>query len=277
MPMPDESAPYREACDRHESGLSQILDKLRSVGGGVMSAVLEKRHPGSLNTLPRPLEVPHGPPVSSLRAQSELKSQAFGWPERDFNKENCVIHEYQTEPWLSLKAGNAAVDFELDELGGGRISLGELLQTRPVVLTLGMYTCPAYQLSHAAESKLARTFCGDVHFVHVYSLEPHPKGDNSPDLGRPWELAYSKYEQAMTFGARREHSELISQNHKDGTRLLLDALSPGALVNPVWSTYGPAPRPGFLIRPDGIIDTSQLWFTAHHLEPAIRGLLKELS
>jgi len=36
---------------------------------------------------------------------------------------------------------------------------------------------------------------------------------------------------------------------------------------------GPAPRPGFLIRRDGIIDTSQLWFNAGHMEAAIRQLV----
>jgi hypothetical protein len=52
-------------------------------------------------------------------------------------------------------------------------------------------------------------------------------------------------------------------------------LNPDGLVNPVGSTCGPAPRPGFLIRQAGIIDTSQLWFAANPMQAAILRLLSE--
>ncbi len=271
---------YRAACDAHDTGSSSLLDRLRDnvTGGlvaGAMAKILEIRHPGSLESIPRPLSPPEGPTVSALRPAADLVSHRYGWPEQEFTEQNSVMGEFGSEPWLSLRAGDAAVDFTLDDEHGEPAHLGSLLQTRPVVLTFGMFTCPAYQLSHKAEADLAKRFGDQLHFLHLYTLEPHPKGSNAPDVGRPWELRYSTEAQACTLGDREARRRTILANHPDCQRVLLDDLNPGGLVNPVWGTYGPAPRPGFLIRQDGVIDTSQLWFNAAHMQAAVRQLLGE--
>lgn len=276
MPETDDldDPPYRAACDAHAQGALNLWEQLKSrVTAGVMGTVLEIRHPGSLESIPRPVSEPEGPPGSRLRPASELSSKRYGWPDEEFTAENSVLGEFGTEPWLSLRAGDAAVDFTLPDEHDAPCHLGSLLESRPVVLTFGMYTCPAYQLSRTAEAELARKFGERLHFLHLYTLEPHPKGSNAPDVGRPWELRYSTYEQACTLADRDAMRRTILANHPDCQRILLDDLDPDGLVNPVWATYGPAPRPGFLIRQDGVIDTSQLWFNAGHMRAAIAQLV----
>ncbi len=269
---------YQGACDAHST--RQLPEPLASLDraraklvGGVMNRVLSWRHPGTLQTLPRPLELPEATPCARLRPADDLVPSRYGWPAQDFSEENSVKGEFGTEPWLSLRAGDSAVDFTLSDQHGHACHLGTLLATKPVVLTFGMYTCPAYQMSKQAECELASTYADQVHFLHLYTLEPHPKGSNAPDIGAPWELHYSTYPQPESHAERIAMRALILADHPPTQHVLLDDLSPGHRVNPVWSTYGPAPRPGFLIRQDGLIDTSQLWFNASHLEGAILQLL----
>ena len=268
---------YRDACGQHSADsrfLAGIADRLkRGPVAQVMTKLLELRHPGSLESLPRPLASPPAGPGARLQPATALRTGRYGWPAREFTEDNSVLGEFGSEPWISLKAGDAAVDFTLPDEHDRPCSLSALLETRPVVLTFGMYTCPAYQISKAAEIALVHRFAEDAHFLHLYSLEPHPKGSPAPDTGKPWELRYSTHPQAYTRAERARMRAVIVPDHPDCQRILLDALDPEGLINPVWSTYGPAPRPGFLIRQDGIIDTSQLWFAAGHMEAALRRLL----
>lgn len=272
-----EANKYREVCGAHHSGLPGPLDGFKNwFQGGVVSTlatkVLEIRHPGTLETM---AAEPESEPGSRLRPSTELVSARYGWPQVDFSPQNSVIGEFGTEPYLSLRAGDSAVDFCLEDEHGQPCQLSELLQARPVVLTFGMVTCPAYQVSKASESDLVLRFSEQVHFLHLYTLEPHPKGSNAPDVGKPWELMYSNFSQAYTAEGRSALREKILSDHPDCQRILLDSLDPTELVNPVWSTYGPAPRPGFLIRRDGLIDTSQLWFAAGHMAAALNRLLAD--
>lgn len=276
----DEEA-YRAVCEAHNCGPSSPLSRFKDllttfVVPSLAAKLMQVRHPGSLQTLPRPLEKPLSAPNKYLRNSGELTSGRYGWPHDPFDEQNCVLGEFGSEPYLSLKAGDCAVDFSLIDENGAACRLGDLLITRPVVLTFGMITCPAYQLSKTAEAELVTRLHPHFHFVHVYTLEPHPKGSPAPDIGKPWELMYSHYPQAYTIEERDKLREKILNDHPECQRILLDDLDTDTLVNPVWSTYGPAPRPGFLIRRDGIIDTSQLWFNAAHLEAAARRLLREM-
>jgi len=262
-----------------DSGLSGALSDhpaWRSVAE-VMSAILLARQRGGIVSVD-PDALPEGPPCSRLRPETELQGRQFGWPEHDFALDNCVRAEFGVEPWIHLLAGDAAVDFTLEDIRGGTVRLGDLLRERPVVLTYGMYSCPAYQISKTAEARLARQYGDRVSFVHVYSVDPHPKIDNAPDIGRPWQLIpYSRHRQARTVEGRRELCAEIADNHPICQHVVMDDLDLDGRVNPVWSTYGPAPRPAFLIRQDGLIHTSQLWFTASKLTAAIDALISKES
>ncbi len=120
-----------------------------------------------------------------------------------------------------------------------------------------------------------RTYADVVHFVHVIVIEPHPQSpDLSPYTGKLWEGSYSTVHQPRTYEERVEAAQEIAPLLEGNQLLLVDDLSPGALNNPVWCTYGPAPNSAFLIRQDGIVDTVQLWFLARGMEDAIDALLK---
>ena len=275
-----EAGGKRLVLDEHPSGPARLLESLKCLRGSALSGALAIRHPGMLQTLGRPLAMPPGEPGTLLRPDSELVSDPFGWPEKAYSADNCVMQRYGTEPWIGLKAGDTAVDFSLCNETGKLCRLGDYLNSAPVMLTFGMYSCPAYQMSKAAEIRLARTHHQQVHFVHLYTIDPHPKGSNNPDLGKPWELMYSKYPQACDYRARLEMCRHILADLPACIEVLIDALpaarnSGAPAVNPVWATYGPAPRPAFLIRQDGILDTSQLWLNQRHMSKAIRQLLEE--
>ena len=181
-PIPPE--PYRQACDAHNNLMKDnetVIHHCNSIG---MSEMLKIRAGGGLDTI-NAKAFPQGAPNAQLAPASELKPSAFGWPDTDFSEGNCVIDTYGTEPWLSLEAGDRAVDFELRDEQGACHWLAEFLSTKPAMLCFGMYTCLAYQASKEAEVELALRHHEKVHFVHVYSVDPHPQADNSPDLGKP--------------------------------------------------------------------------------------------
>ena len=134
---------------------------------------------------------------------------------------------------------------------------------------------PALNALAARPYDATSTFADRVQFVHIYIIEPHPKApEMGPYMGFVSEAAYSDRGQPLTYADRvasaRDARTLIS-----GSQLqLVDDLTPGQLVNPVWCTYGTCPNCAFLIRRDGIIDTVQKWFDASAMEQAMRRLLQ---
>lgn len=85
---------------------------------------------------------------ADLLPETELSTNCYNFPEDDFHRDNSVKHVYSKSPHLVLELGAPAVDFTLHDLDGIRWNLGEVLEAgkgKPVVLILGMLTCPAYQ------------------------------------------------------------------------------------------------------------------------------------
>jgi hypothetical protein len=48
----------------------------------IATKVMEIRHPGSLESIARPLQLPPGAPGERLKPSSALKSRRYGWPEQ---------------------------------------------------------------------------------------------------------------------------------------------------------------------------------------------------
>lgn len=116
------------------------------------------------------------------------------------------------------------------------------------------------------------TFGDLVHFVHVYTIEAHPKApDPCPYYGQVAEISYSIVPQPRSFTGRAENAALMLPLLDPGQLLLVDDLR--RRVNPVWCTYSTAPNSAFLIRQDGIIAAAQLWADVGRMERAIRTLL----
>jgi hypothetical protein len=118
------------------------------------------------------------------------------------------------------------------------------------------------------------TYADLVHFIHLYVVEPHPKGpDDSPYSGQVWEAEYSTKGQAFTYNERVSAAQDMIPLLGGNQLMLVDDLVPGNLNNPAWCTYGPCPNCAYLIGQDGVIDTAQTWFNAGEMETAIDRLL----
>lgn len=108
--------------------------------------------------------------------------------------------------------------------------------------------------SLATKSYKGQTYADHVHFLHVYIVEPHPRSpDPSPYSGQVWEAKYSTLRNPKTYSGRVANARLLQPSLKGKQLLVVDDLTPGALNNPVWCTYGTCPNCSFLIRQDGIL------------------------
>jgi len=199
------------------------------------------------------------PRTSILQPTSALKSGIFDWPTKQFSPSNCVKSMFGTTPVMSLKAYNAAVDFQLNSTDGTLVSLGDLLSTKPVFIAAGQTTCPVFQGNAKSMEKLARDFGKSVHFLLVNSLQPHPKvPDRSPATGRVWQMQYSDIYQPKTPEERMTDAVKVKSLLPSWT-VVADAMET-QLMNPFYSTYGPSVQQAWLVDTSGMIAGSQLWF-----------------
>jgi len=114
-----------------------------------------------------------------------------------------------------------------------------------------------------------------VHFVHIYVIEPHPMSpDISPYRGEVWEQQYSSKPQPKTYPERVANAADMLPNLQGDQLMLVDDLTPGQRINPLWCTYGPCPNCAYLIGTDGMIKTVQTWANPNDLETAIDDLLQ---
>lgn len=185
--------------------------------------------------------------------------------------------------------GDPAVEFTLADLDGNEWTLSELLQSGPVLLLPGSYTCPIYQARVPELNELfvellpdGRTYGEAVHFVHVYIVEAHPKLPD-PTPYRNWTdsdlpvggedgqdtYAYSVVGQAYSYAERASGARRMSERIYGDQLRLVDDLTPHGPNNPIWSTYGTAPDAAFLITPDGTIAEAQLWLRIATMRQAI--------
>lgn len=113
-----------------------------------------------------------------------------------------------------------------------------------------------------------------IHFVILYAIEPHPMSpDPSPYKGIVWEEEYSTIGQSFTYDERVATAQDTLPLLEGNQLILVDDLVPDGPNNPTWCTYGTCPDCAYLIRQNGVIDTTQRWFDAEGMEEAINALL----
>lgn len=189
-----------------------------------------------------------------------LATGCFDYPEAPFSATNRVADGHE---WESiLKAGDVAVDFTLEDTNGVEHSLYELLESGPVWLQTGSYTCPVYQ--NAVEGALNEVvrrgnadgpYAEQIQFVHVYTVEAHPIDPDVSPYGSRRQFEVSTVRQPTTYGERVANARLM-EPLVDGELMLVDALEPTAEgSNPVWCTYATCPACSFLIGRDRRIYT----------------------
>src|SRR5947209_7503692 len=84
------------------------------------------------------------------------------------------------------KPGTQAPDFELKSVEGKLIRASMLWSNQPTLIMTGSHTCPVFRGKVDSLEGLFRDFGNDLHFVILYTIEAHPKGDPSPYTGREW-------------------------------------------------------------------------------------------
>ena len=118
-----------------------------------------------------------------------------------------------------------------------------------------------------------RRFSDVVHFVHANVIEPHPSTpDPSPYSGEVWEGGTSR-PQPRTYAERVALATEMALMVEGAQAVLVDDLTPGLRVNPLWCTYGPAPNSGYLIDRNGVLRVVQQWIDVPLMEAAIRQLV----
>ncbi len=184
-----------------------------------------------------------------------------------------VMAHPSKDPKVAIKAGMPAVDVPFEKLGGGRTSLGQILEKGPVLLVTGSSTCPVFQERSKHLSRIAERFAGRVQTVLVYTTEAHPSAeDPSPYTGEPWPLKFSDRGQSKSTAERVQRAgELALGDH---VTVLVDPMDPGA-ADPFWCTYGPCPYCGFLLSPEGEVVAAHDWMDARAMGASIKSMLEE--
>lgn len=231
---------------------------------------------GPLSPVPRRTEEAEayddlGAPLSVLRDEQELATKLFGWPDEKLSPSNCCVAKFGHEPHMQLNAGDAAVDFSL-----GTFRLRDALASGlPVMVTGGARSCPHCVAFAADMEAFAREYAGKCVFVCVAVMQPHPA---APEIcfetGEVWAMPGSLSAgvgQPATVEARAAEVEFLAAKLPSWT-CVADDLAPDR-VNPFWSTYGPAPRAGYLIDVSGRIAHSQLWWEPERSRRALDALL----
>ncbi len=171
--------------------------------------------------------------------------------------------------------GEPAPTFELRGLDGETVRLEELLGDKPIVLQLGSHSCPVYRYRRFDMEDLARDFGDRVHFLLIYTLEAHPKGSKSPYEDEEWVSLPNRVtgvfiDQPKDLPARTARAEFSAEKLKLPHQVLVDSMD-----NAVWSAYGSASSPAFVIDRHGNIASSQVWIDPKEIRRVLEELLAE--
>lgn len=171
------------------------------------------------------------------------------------------------------KPGMAAPDFKLQTLDGKMLEGSKLWQEKPLVLITGSYTCPVFRRQTNQMDSLAKDFGDKVHFLLLYTVEAHPKGDPSPYNGKEWitpanQKAGILLAQPTTMEARLKLARECAASLKLKVPMVIDTLD-----NATWQAYGRAPNCAYLINKEGKIVAAQPWFDGGPLRKELEKLL----
>ncbi len=161
-----------------------------------------------------------------------------------------------------FQVGDHVNDFILYDTANAPYQLSQLLATgKPVFLTTGSFTCPAYRSSmDQVLPDLVAMFGTQVIFLNIYTLEAHPLSpDISPLSGivnvPPQNYADSALlHQHVTYGDRMNAVATSMAALGAPCKVLLDG--PG---NEYWSAFGPSPNNGYLITQNGWVFSKYGW------------------
>ena len=146
----------------------------------------------------------------------------------------------------SPKVGQKAPDFTLQLLHSEKtVTLSEAYRDKPVVLTLGSYTCPPYRNAIKGINELSQQYNDQFAFYFVYIKEAHAT-DGRPSRGN--ERMGIGFKQPTTYVER----ELIAKTCQRQIDLTMPVLV-DRLDNAVERLFAGAPNRTYLIDQNGIV------------------------
>lgn len=149
-------------------------------------------------------------------------------------------------PDRSPSIGETAPDFTLEALNSEEeVTLSDLYQDKPVVLTLGSYTCPPFRKALEGMEELYQQYSNEFAFVFVYIKEAHATDERPSRANEHQDI---KFTQPTTY---RERSRIAATCQ--GAVELTMPIVVDTLENEVEQTYAAAPNRTYLIGKDGRI------------------------
>ena len=173
------------------------------------------------------------------------------------------------------KPGSAAPDFALPTIEGKTLLASALWSNLPTVVMAGCHTCPIFRGKVEPFEKLVTDYSNRVHFVILYTLEAHPKGDLSPYRGVEWVTPANERDgilmpQPKTTDERAQRAQACASAMKLTVPVVVDKMD-----NAVWKAYGGAPNSAYLVGRNGKIIEQEGWFDPARMRAAIERALHD--
>lgn len=167
-----------------------------------------------------------------------------------------------------------APDFGLPSVDGAQVELADLIGDQPIVLQLGSRSCPVFRNRRHWVEGLIEDYGDRVRFVVVYTLEAHPAGSKSPYSDDEWltwfnRLAGVRIAQPSSLEERTAQARLTREKLGLSSEVLVDTLD-----DRVWSAYGAASSPAFVIDREGRVALRQVWIEPREIRRTLDRLLE---
>ncbi len=169
--------------------------------------------------------------------------------------------------------GERAPDFVLISLDGEEVRLSEFRGDRPVVLQFGSHSCPVYRYRRHSMRTLVEEYQDRVHFLMVYTVEAHPVGSKSPYSTKQWDPLINRavrvrVEQPSTLSEREAVAQRSHEKLNLSRQMVVDTMN-----DSVWSAYGSAASPAFVLDAGGIVVLRQPWVSPKEIRASLDRLL----
>ena len=172
------------------------------------------------------------------------------------------------------RVGSPAPTFVLQGVDGEPVELAELIGERPIVIQLGSHSCPVYRYRRFSMERLIRDYQDRVHFLVVYTIEAHPTGSKSPYDDEEWVTMINRVT-GVRIPEPADEAERLERAAFSRDRLeLSQTVLVDGLDNEVWSAYGGASSPGFVVDLEGRVALRQVWIDPSGIRKTLDRLLE---
>jgi len=146
----------------------------------------------------------------------------------------------------SPEVGELAPDFTLKLLNSNEtVTLSKAYRIKPIVLTLGSYTCPPFRNAIEVINDLSQQYNDEYAFYFVYIKEAHATNER-PSRGN--EQMGIEFTQPITYKEREHIAVTCQQQIKLTMPILVDTLD-----NAVEKLYAGAPNRTYIIDQNGVV------------------------